>query len=106
VHGTNVQFRGIALHHLDFRSRPADVAQRDGRILRQGNHNGEVRILRYVTEKSFNGYMWQTGDLPPMFALIASGGTSLPCWSRCSFSRRRLAGSTCTCTAVRREGSR
>ena len=58
--GTNVQFRAIALHHLDCPWRPADVAQREGRILRQGNHNPEVQILRYVTEKSFDGYMWQT----------------------------------------------
>ena len=58
--GTNVQFRAIALHHLDCPWRPADVAQREGRILRQGNHNTEVQILRYVTEKSFDGYMWQT----------------------------------------------
>jgi hypothetical protein len=58
--GTNVQDRAIALHHLDAPWRPADVAQRDGRILRQGNLNPEVQVLRYVTEKSFDGYMWQT----------------------------------------------
>ena len=56
--GTNVQVRAIALHHLDCPWRPADVAQREGRILRQGNHNNEVQILRYVTERSFDGYMW------------------------------------------------
>jgi tetratricopeptide (TPR) repeat protein len=58
--GTNVQDRAIALHHLDAPWRPADVAQRDGRILRQGNLNSQVEIVRYVTEKSFDGYMWQT----------------------------------------------
>ena len=58
--GTNVQDRAIALHHLDAPWRPADVAQRDGRIVRQGNLNPEVQILRYVTEGSFDGYMWQT----------------------------------------------
>ncbi len=58
--GTNVQLRAIALHHLDCPWRPADLAQRDGRILRQGNHNAEVRILRYVTEGSFDAYSWQT----------------------------------------------
>jgi hypothetical protein len=58
--GTNVQDRAIALHHLDAPWRPADVAQRDGRILRQGNLNPEVEIIRYVTERSFDGYMWQT----------------------------------------------
>jgi hypothetical protein len=65
--GTNVQFRAIALHHLDCPWRPADVAQREGRILRQGNHNSEVRILRYVTEKSFDGYMWQTVERKARF---------------------------------------
>ena len=58
--GTNVQDRAIALHHLDAPWRPADVAQRDGRILRQGNLNPQVEIIRYVTERSFDGYMWQT----------------------------------------------
>jgi len=62
--GTNVQDRAIALHHLDAPWRPADVAQREGRILRQGNLNRilgrDVEIIRYVTEKSFDGFMWQT----------------------------------------------
>ena len=58
--GTNVQDRAIALHHLDAPWRPADVAQREGRILRQGNLNPQVEIFRYVTERSFDGYMWQT----------------------------------------------
>ena len=49
----------IALHHLDAPWRPADVAQREGRIVRQGNLNPEVQILRYVTQGSFDGYMWQ-----------------------------------------------
>jgi N12 class adenine-specific DNA methylase len=58
--GTNVQDRAIALHHLDAPWRPADVAQREGRIIRQGNLNPEVQVLRYVTTGSFDGYMWQT----------------------------------------------
>jgi N12 class adenine-specific DNA methylase len=58
--GTNVQARAVALHHLDCPWRPADLEQREGRILRQGNQNDEVRILRYVTEGSFDGYSWQT----------------------------------------------
>jgi N12 class adenine-specific DNA methylase len=58
--GTNVQARAIAMHHLDAPWRPADIEQRDGRILRQGNQNAEVRIIRYVTEGSFDTYMWQT----------------------------------------------
>ncbi|MBO0871810.1 MAG: DEAD/DEAH box helicase family protein [Pseudonocardia sp.] len=58
--GTNVQARAVALHHLDCPWRPADLQQREGRILRQGNQNSEVQILRYVTEASFDGYSWQT----------------------------------------------
>src|SRR5206468_9776937 len=50
----------VALHHLDCPWRPADLQQRDGRIARQGNLNDEIRILRYVTEGSFDGYLWQT----------------------------------------------
>jgi N12 class adenine-specific DNA methylase len=65
--GTNVQARAVALHHLDCPWRPADVAQREGRILRQGNLNGEVQILRYVTERSFDGYMWQTVERKARF---------------------------------------
>ena len=57
--GTNVQDRAIALHHLDAPWRPADVAQREGRIIRQSNLNPEVHILRYVTRASFDGFMWQ-----------------------------------------------
>lgn len=57
--GTNVQDRLIALHHLDAPWRPADIEQREGRILRQGNQNPEVEIIRYVTEGSFDGYIWQ-----------------------------------------------
>ncbi|SDT90468.1 Adenine-specific DNA methylase, N12 class [Verrucomicrobium sp. GAS474] len=56
--GTNVQERLIALHHLDAPWRPADIEQREGRILRQGNRNTEVKIFRYVTEGSFDAYMW------------------------------------------------
>jgi N12 class adenine-specific DNA methylase/SAM-dependent methyltransferase len=58
--GTNVQDRALALHHLDAPWRPADVAQREGRILRQGNLNPEVQVIRYVTAQSFDGYSWQT----------------------------------------------
>ena len=57
--GTNVQKRLIALHHLDAPWRPRDIEQREGRILRQGNDNPEVQIHRYVTEGSFDAYMWQ-----------------------------------------------
>ena len=57
--GVNVQDRLIALHHLDAPWRPADMTQREGRILRQGNMNPEVSIYRYVTEGSFDAYSWQ-----------------------------------------------
>lgn len=57
--GTNVQDRAVALHHLDVPWRPADVQQREGRIVRQGNKNPEVEVIRYVTEQSFDAYIWQ-----------------------------------------------
>ncbi|MEW1976322.1 SNF2-related protein [Microbacterium profundi] len=57
--GTNVQARAVALYHLDCPWRPSDIAQREGRILRQGNQNTEVAIVRFVTERSFDSYMWQ-----------------------------------------------
>ena len=58
--GTNVQKRLIAEHHLDIPWRPSDIEQREGRILRQGNENPKVDIYRYVTENTFDSYMWQT----------------------------------------------
>lgn len=57
--GVNVQDKLIAIHHLDVPWRPADMVQREGRILRQGNTNKEVFIYRYVTEGSFDAYSWQ-----------------------------------------------
>ena len=57
--GTNVQERLIALHHLDCPWRPSDLEQREGRIIRQGNMNEQVEIFRYVTEATFDSYMWQ-----------------------------------------------
>lgn len=57
--GTNVQERLVALHHLDAPWKPSAVEQREGRILRQGNNNKEVQIYTYVTENSFDAYMWQ-----------------------------------------------
>ena len=58
--GTNGQDRLIALHDLDAPWRPGDLEQRAGRIVRQGNMNPDVHIYRYVTEKSFDSYLWQT----------------------------------------------
>ena len=57
--GTNVQDRLIALHHLDCPWKPSDLEQQEGRILRQGNLNEKVKIFRYVTENTFDAYMWQ-----------------------------------------------
>ena len=72
--GTNVQERLVALHHLDAPWRPADVEQREGRILRQGNKNSSVQIYRYVTEGSFDAYMWQTLETKAKFiAQVMSG---------------------------------
>lgn len=57
--GVNIQERLIALHHIDVPWRPADMTQREGRILRQGNTSGKVYIYRYITEGSFDAYSWQ-----------------------------------------------
>ena len=58
--GMNVQDRLVALHDLDAPWRPGDLEQRSGRIIRQGNMNPEVHIFRYVTEATFDAYLWQT----------------------------------------------
>ena len=58
--GTNCQDRLVALHHLDVGWRPSDMTQRNGRIIRQGNQNKEVQIYQYVTEGTFDAYLYQT----------------------------------------------
>ena len=58
--GTNVQYRLVAMHDLDCPWRPSDLEQRAGRIVRQGNRNPEVNIYRYVTENTFDAYLYQT----------------------------------------------
>ena len=65
--GTNVQKRLVALHHLDAPWKPAEVEQREGRILRQGNENEEVAIYRYVTTGSFDTYIWQALETKARF---------------------------------------
>src|SRR5437763_15616680 len=65
--GTNVQKKLWVLHHLDAPWRPRDIEQRDGRILRQGNDNEQVIMYRYVTEGSFDAYMWQTLETKQRF---------------------------------------
>jgi N12 class adenine-specific DNA methylase len=74
--GTNVQKRLVALHHLDAPWKPAEVEQRDGRILRQGNTNEEVAIYRYVTEGSFDAYMWQALETKARFIAQVMTGDS------------------------------
>ncbi len=73
--GVNVQERLIALHHLDVPWRPADMTQREGRILRQGNLNKVVGIFRYITEGSFDAYSWQLLETKARFIADLLGGT-------------------------------
>jgi hypothetical protein len=73
--GTNVQKRLKALHHLDAPWRPRDIEQREGRILRQGNDNPSVDIFRYVTEGSFDAYMWQTLETKARFIQQVMNGS-------------------------------
>ena len=76
--GTNVQKRLIALHHVDAPWKPAEVEQREGRILRQGNDNEEVSIYRYVTEGSFDAYMWQALETKARFiSQVMTGDNAL-----------------------------
>lgn len=76
--GRNVQTRLVALHHLDAPWRPADIEQREGRGIRQGNKNGTLMIFRYVTEGSFDAYVWQTLETKAKFvAQVMSGDRSL-----------------------------
>lgn len=76
--GTNVQTRLVALHHVDGPWRPADVEQREGRIERQGNLNKVARLYRYVTEGSFDAYVWQTLETKARFiAQVMCGDTSV-----------------------------
>ncbi len=74
--GVNVQERLIALHHLSVPWRPADMVQREGRILRRGNTCKEVQIYRYVTEGSFDSYSWQLLENKQRFISSFLSGTS------------------------------
>ena len=76
--GVNVQNKLIALHHLDIPWRPADMTQREGRILRPGNTNKKVYLYRYITEGSFDAYSWQLLETKQRFiADLLSGSLSL-----------------------------
>ena len=65
--GTNIQGRAAALHHVDVPWRPADLEQREGRIIRQGNQNEEIEILNYVTESTYDTVMWQKVQAKALF---------------------------------------
>ncbi len=73
--GVNVQTRAVALHHVDCPWRPADLEQREGRVIRQGNQNSQVEILGYSTEGSLDTHMWQTVERKQRFiAQLRAGG--------------------------------
>ena len=75
--GVNVQNKLVALHHLDVPWRPADMTQREGRILRQGNENEKICIFRYITEGSFDAYSWQLLETKQRFITgLLSGSLS------------------------------
>ena len=73
--GVNVQDRLVAIHHLDLPWRPADMVQREGRILRAGNINEKVEIYRYITEGSFDAYSWQLLETKQRFIIDILSGT-------------------------------
>ena len=73
--GVNVQDKLIAIHHLDVPWRPADMTQREGRILRQGNENKKVHIFRYITEGSFDAYSWQLLETKQRFIVGLLSGS-------------------------------
>ena len=73
--GVNIQDKLIAIHHLDVPWRPADMVQREGRILRSGNTNPEVFIYRYITEGSFDAYSWQLLETKQRFISDLLSGT-------------------------------
>jgi len=75
--GVNIQDRLIALHHLDVPWRPADMTQREGRILRQGNTSERAYIFRYITEGSFDAYSWQLLETKQKFISALLSGSML-----------------------------
>ena len=77
--GTNCQQKLVALHHLDCPWRPADLQQREGRIIRQGNENSEVDIYSYVTEGTFDAYLYQLVERKQKFIVQHRTSTSWWC---------------------------
>lgn len=72
--GTNVQDKLLALHHLDTPFRPSDLEQREGRIVRQGNKNPEVRLYTYVTKRTFDAYSYQLLETKQRFISQINNG--------------------------------
>ena len=84
--GTNVQDRLVAVHHLDVGWKPSDMTQRNGRIIRQGNRNKEVKVFNYVTEGTFDAYLWQTLENKQRFIrwhLVPTRTAISPDWTTC-----------------------
>jgi N12 class adenine-specific DNA methylase/antirestriction protein ArdC len=79
--GTNVQNKLIALHHLDIGWKPSDIEQRNGRIIRQGNENKDVKVFNYVTKGTFDAYLWQMQEAKQKF--IKQIMTSKTCVRNC-----------------------
>lgn len=73
--GVNIQNKLIALHHMDVPWRPSDMTQREGRIIRHGNENPNVKIFRYITEGSFDAYSWQLLETKQRFITGLLSGT-------------------------------
>lgn len=74
--GMNAQNKAVALHHMTVPYRPSDIEQREGRIIRYGNENKDIRIYRYIQEKSYDSYQWQMQERKAAFINQAlSGGT-------------------------------
>ena len=86
--GTNVQDRLVAVHHLDVGWRPADMTQRNGRIIRQGNRNKEVQVYQYVTEGTFDAYLYQT--LENMLALRSAAKKAFDAYKKENGSDKKL----------------
>ena len=78
--GTNVQTLLVAVHHLDVGWRPSDMTQRNGRIIRQGNQNKQVYVYNYVTESTFDAYLYQTLENKQKFILLrhSVGSAAIP----------------------------
>ena len=76
--GTNVQRRLVAVHHLDVGWRPSDMTQRNGRIIRQGNQNKQVQIYNYVTEATFDAFLFQTLENKQKFISVICALSTQP----------------------------